>query len=238
MPAFTLEDHDRGKWEVFSDEAAPTGSEAGPRVVLLAGGIPPPEQRLRSEMDRAGALVCTCDAVRPAWAAGLVPDLVAGNLEGLPEWVHERLPAESLLDERQGEENDLEKAMRQLFRRWGAGAQVSVLGAGTGGERSDHSLANLGVVLAEPHRRIQWVDRTGRMIALRKGQVEAVEMVGSTLSILPWSLHGAIVSTVGVHYPLDEERLYLGGRGISNEIGDDLASVEVLEGVALIWVDV
>jgi thiamine pyrophosphokinase len=107
-----------------------------------------------------------------------------------------------------------------------------------GGERSDHSLANLGVLLAEPHRRVQWVDRTGRMVALRDGRLEAGNLVGSTLSILPWSLHGAIVSTVGVHYPLDEERLYLGGRGISNEIGDEVASVEVLKGVALIWVDV
>jgi thiamine pyrophosphokinase len=238
MPALTLEDRDRGKWEVFSDESTAIRSDAAPRVVLLAGGVPPPEQRLRSEMDRADALVCTCDAVRTAWAAGLIPDLVAGNLEGLPDWVHERLPGESLIDERQAEENDLEKAMRELFRRWGAAAQVAVLGAGTGGERSDHSLANLGVVLAEPHRRIQWVDRTGRMVALRQGQVEAADMVGSTLSILPWSLRGAIVSTVGVHYPLDEERLYLGGRGISNEIGDDIASVEVLDGVVLIWVDV
>jgi thiamine pyrophosphokinase len=238
MPALTLEDRDRGKWVAFSEDPPAARNDAEPCVVLLAGGVPPPEERLRAEMSRATALVCTCDAVRPAWAAGLVPDLVAGNLQELPVWVHDHLPADSLIDERQGEENDLEKAMRELFRRWGAGAQVSVLGAGTGGERSDHSLANLGVVLAEPHRRIQWVDRTGRMIALRQGQIEAADMVGSTLSILPWSLHGAIVSTVGVHYPLDEERLYLGGRGISNEIGDDIASVEVLEGVALIWVDV
>lgn len=238
MPVLTLEDRDRGKWVVFTDEPGADPGDAGPRVVLLAGGVPPPEERLRAEVDRAIALVCTCDAVRAVWAAGLVPDLVAGNLEGLPGWVHERLPAGSLIDDRQGEENDLEKAIRELFRRWGASAQVSVLGAGTGGERSDHSLANLGVVLAEPHRRIQWVDRSGRMLALRKGQLEAQNMVGATLSILPWSLHGVIVSTVGVHYPLDEERLYLGGRGISNEVGDEIASVEVLEGVALIWVDV
>jgi thiamine pyrophosphokinase len=236
MPVLTLEDRDRGRWEIFSDESGETDGET--RVVLLAGGVPPPEERLRAEMGHAGALVCTCDALRPAWAAGLVPDLVAGNLEGLPDWVPGRLPAEALVDERHGEENDLEKALREVFRRWGAGAHVSLLGAGTGGERSDHSLANLGVVLAEPHRRIQWVDRTGRMIALRKGKLEAENLVGSTLSILPWSLHGVIVSSVGVHYPLDEERLYLGGRGISNGIGDDIASVEVLEGVALIWVDI
>jgi thiamine pyrophosphokinase len=237
MPALKLEDRDRGRWLIYTDEPAEEKPQQGSRVALLAGGVAPPEARLRAEVERAEALVCTCEGVRAAWAAGLVPDLVAGNLADLPSWVGERLAPEALVDERQSEENDLEKALRELFRRWGAAADVSLLGAGTGGERSDQSLANMGVLVAEPHRRIQWVDRTGRMIALRKGSLEAEDLVGSTLSILPWSLHGALVSTVGVHYPLDEERLYLGGRGISNEIGDEIATVDVTEGVALVWVD-
>jgi thiamine pyrophosphokinase len=237
MPEIRLSDTDRGAWTVFSDESQPS-NQGGPRVALLAGGQAPPEERLRSEVAGAEALVCTGGGLRAAWASGLVPELVAGNLSDLPDWVTEQLSGDALVDDRSEEGNDLEKALREVFHRWGAAAEVTLLGAGTGGQRSDQSLANLGVILAEPHRRIQWVDRTGRMVALRRGKLEIEDAVGSKLSILPWSLHGAIVSVVGSHYPLDEERLYLGGRGISNEIGDEIATVDIEEGVALIWVDI
>ena len=113
-----------------------------------------------------------------------------------------------------------------------------LLGAGGDRGRADHAIANLGVLVAEPHRRIQQVDGEGRLVALRQGKLAIEDAVGATVSVLPWSLHGAVVSEVGLHFPLDEERLLLGGRGISNEVGDETALVEVHEGVALIWIGV
>ena len=76
------------------------------------------------------------------------------------------------------------------------------------------------------------------MIALRHGKLIVEDAVGATLSVLPWSLHGAVVSEIGLHYPVDEELLLLGGRGVSNEVGDETAWVEVHEGVALVWIGV
>lgn len=247
MPRLTIEDRDRGSWILYADEdegPEPAGearggrAAAGPRVVLLAGGSPPTEHRLRGEMARARVLVCADGGTRAAWAAGLTPDLVTGDLDSLPGWARERLPEGVLHRDPGADDNDLEKAVRQVFRRWGASAEIAILGAGESEGRTDHALANIGVLLAEPHRRMQWVDGAGRMVALRSGRLTVEDLVGATLSILPWSLHGAVVSEVGVHYPLDEERLYLGGRGVSNVIGDESAVVEVHEGVALVWVGV
>ena len=59
---------------------------------------------------------------------------------------------------------------------------------------------------------------------------------GRKLSVLPWSLVGVVVSETGVRYPLDHARLALGGRGVSNEVLGDEATVEIDEGVALVWV--
>ena len=54
--------------------------------------------------------------------------------------------------------------------------------------------------------------------------------------MLPWTLHGVTVSERGVRWPLDHARLALGGRGVSNAITGDDATVEVHDGVALVWV--
>jgi thiamine pyrophosphokinase len=235
MGILRLQDQDRGRWIAYDDEGD-AASAAGPRVALVASGAPPEEARLRAEVARAGTLVCTGGGLRAAWAVGLVPSLVVGDPEELPAWASERLPREAVVADRSQDSNDLEKALAEIARRWGAGAEVSLLAASWGPVRTDHTLAHLGALLAEPHRRLQWVDGEGRMVALRRGTLEIEDAVGATLSILPWSLHGAVVSGVGVHYPLDEERLQLGGRGIANQIGDELATVEVHEGVALLWV--
>jgi thiamine pyrophosphokinase len=237
MPKLRIEDRDRGSWTVFDDEAGPPPG-AGPRVVLVAGGSAPDESRLRQIATGADVLVCTDGGLRAAWAVGLVPALVVGDPKALPDWARERLPAEAVVDDRGQDQNDLEKALSEIRQRWGDGAEVSVLGAASGGERTDHTLAHLGALLVEPHRRLQWIDRGGRMVALRSGKLFVEDAVGATLSLLPWSLHGTVLSGVGVHYPLDEERLQLGGRGIANQVGDDEASVEVHEGVVLIWIGV
>lgn len=243
MARLTVEDQDRGSWVFHSDEAeaaAPGRAVRGrpARVVVVADGAPPAEARLRAERARADALVCADGGVRWVWAAGLVPDLVVGDLDSLPEWARERLPAEAIRHDPGTEDNDLEKTLRAVYARWGETAEVALLGAGPHQGRSDHALANLGVLLARPHRRIQWVDDAGRMVALGAGRLTADDAVGAVLSVLPWAGDGATVSEVGVHYPLDEEHLVLGGRGVSNEIGDETASVEVHRGAALVWIGV
>jgi len=236
MARLRIEDKDRGDW-VFHDDDGVAGATS-PRIVILLGGSPPPEERLRAEAARGAALVCANGGYKAAMACGLSPDLIVGDLDSMPKWARDKLPEGAVHRDPDPDHNDLEKAVRESFRRWGAQAELVLLGVGADHGRTDHAIANLGVLLAEPHRRIQEVDTAGRLVALRHGKLAIEDAVGATVSVLPWSLHGAVVSEVGLHFPLDEERLQLGGRGISNEVGDDNALVEVHEGVALIWIGV
>ncbi len=240
MARLTLEDRDRGTWVLFSDddEGKPGAPDGAVRVIVLAGGAPPSADRLRAERARARALVCADGGLRAAWAAGLAPDLVVGDLDSLPARARERLPAGTVVHDPSPEDNDLDKSVREVYARWGAAAEIAVLGAGADQGRSDHALANLGVLVAEPRRRIQWVDEAGRMVALGPGRLAIDGAVGALLSVLPWPPEGAVVSEIGVQFPIAEERLRLGGRGLSNEIGDESASVEVHAGGALVWIGV
>jgi len=235
MARLRIEDKDRGSWLMLDDDAP---SSAAPRIMILLGGSPPPEERVRAEAARSRALVCANGGYKVAMSAGLSPDLVVGDLDSLPPWAQEKLPEGAVHRDPNQDDNDLEKAVRQAFRRWGPEAELVLLGAGADHGRVDHAIANLGVLVAEPHRRIQQVEGAGRLVALRSGKLAIEDAVGVTVSVLPWSLHGAVISEVGLHFPLDEELLKLGGRGLSNEVGDDNALVEVHEGVALIWIGV
>jgi thiamine pyrophosphokinase len=73
-------------------------------------------------------------------------------------------------------------------------------------------------------------------LALRRGSVRVTGGAGRGLSLLPWTLHGVTVSETGVAYPLDRATLTLGGRGVSNRIVADDATLTVHDGVALVWI--
>src|SRR5205814_3456937 len=103
--------------------------------------------------------------------------------------------------------------------RWPSATETVLVGAGVvEGGRIDHTLANLGVLLAEPHRRAVSVDAEGRLVALRHGRIVFRDMIGAMVSVIPWTLHGVRVSESGMRFPLADETLRLGGRGLSNVI--------------------
>src|SRR5512145_1069032 len=117
MARLDIEDKDRGAWTLFADDET---AHSRSRVVLVAGGSNPSEERLRREAAHADALVCADGGVRVVWAAGLVPDLVVGDLDSAPKWVHERLPAAAVQRDARLDRNDLEKAIEAVYARWGA----------------------------------------------------------------------------------------------------------------------
>src|SRR5262245_29727349 len=150
MARLRIEDKDRGNW-IFHDDDASEALSGDPRIVILLGGSPPPEDRLRQEAARGRALLCANGGYRVAMMAGLQPDLVVGDLDSMPPWAREKLPEGAVHRDPNPEGNDLEKAVREAFRRWGDGAELTLLGAGADQGRTDHAIANLGVLVAEPH---------------------------------------------------------------------------------------
>jgi thiamine pyrophosphokinase len=230
----TIEDQDRGAWTVL-DAGAPAGDAGRVLVVLAGAGFAP--GRLRAEAARAGTLVAADAGAAHCLAAGLVPAAVVGDLDSLPEEARARLDPATL--HRSGDDgtNDLEKALAWVAAHRGEGMEVVLAAGGSAdGGRLDHALANLGPLVREPHARVTMIDGEGRLLALRHGRATIAGLAGRRLSLLPWSLHGVVVSESGVRFPLDRALLHLGGRGVSNEVTGDEAVVTVHDGVALVWI--
>jgi thiamine pyrophosphokinase len=233
MATITIEDQDRGRWEL-SEGGAPAASRV--LIVLAGAGFDP--VRLVAEAARAGAVVAADGGALLCEAAGIQPDAVVGDFDSLPDAARARVDPARLHPSLDPESNDLEKAIAHVIRRWGADVEIVLAaGGGVAGGRSDHALANLGPIVAEPHAKISLVDGEGRLFALRRGVARFGGLVGRKLSVLPWTLHGVTVSETGVRYPLDRARLALGGRGVSNEITAGSTVVEVSDGVALVWIE-
>jgi len=231
VAAITIDDTDRGRWIL-------RGAGASESVLVVLGGAGFAPARLRDEAADTSAIVAADAGAAFCLESGLMPDAVVGDFDSLPDDVRARIPAERLHPNNDVGTNDLEKALALVRARWGDDVDV-VLAAGAAfqGGRADHALANLGPLLREPHARLSLVDGEGRMFALRHGRAGFTDMSGATLSVLPWTLHGTLVSERGVRWPLDRVKLLLGGHGLSNAIVDEDALVEVHEGVALVWVE-
>jgi thiamine pyrophosphokinase len=239
MPSLLrIEDRDRGAWTLLDDAPGAAVAAEAPRLLVVLAGAGFDLLRLRDEAERATAVVAADAGAILCRAAGIEPAAVVGDFDSISAEVLAGFAPEQLHPAPDPESNDLEKALAWVADRFGADAEV-VLAAGGGvdGGRMDHALANLGPIVRQPHARISMVDGEGRLFALRQGHVTVRGLAGRRLSILPWSLHGVTVSETGVRYPLDRALLHLGGRGVSNEIAADEATVTVHDGVALVWVE-
>ncbi len=234
MPSLLrIDDRDRGEWTLLDD-----GGPAAARVLVVLAGAGFDHARLRAEAARSSAVVAADAGALLCRAAGIEPTAVVGDFDSIPSAALAAFPPDRLHPSSDPETNDLEKALAWVAGRFGADAEVALAaGGGVDGGRMDHALGNLGPLVREPHGRLSMIDGEGRLFALRHGSVVARGLAGRRLSILPWSLHGVTVSESGVRYPLDRALLFLGGRGVSNEIAAEEAIVTVHEGVVLLWVE-
>jgi thiamine pyrophosphokinase len=237
MPSLVrIEDHDRGAWTLFDDGPAAAAEAARVLVVLAGAGFD--LARLRDEADRSTLVVAADAGAILCRAAGIEPAAVIGDFDSISSDVLAGFAPGQLHPSSDPESNDLEKALAWVVDRFGADAEVALAaGGGVDGGRMDHALANLGPILRQPHGRISMIDGDGRLFALRNGHATVRGLAGRRLSVLPWTLHGVTVSETGMRYPLDHALLHLGGRGVSNEIAADEATVTVHDGVALVWVE-
>ena len=188
------------------------------RVLILANGdSPSPEfaRRLAAESD---LVVATDGAAHRAAGAGLTPHLVTGDFDSAqPEIVRLEFPNAELLATPDQNLTDLEKAVQVVLSR--GATEITVLGA-TGG-RLDHTVASLLLVLRYPQPGGVTVRYEAGALWGLDGTVSAVEFAwrtapGDIISLI--SPDGrARIRLRGTRWPLDDELLPLGTRGVSNE---------------------
>ena len=172
------------------------------------------------------------------YAAAVTPDIIIGDFDSADEKILAFFQQNNAIDfctlNPEKDDTDTEFAIRESIRR-GADSITIIGGTGT---RLDHVLGNISLLgigleegvrmeLLDAHNRICMIDHS---VTLKKK-----EQYGNYLSLIPYNGKVTGVTLKGLKYPLHDYTM--GGfnsLGISNEIVDDEASIELTSGQLLV----
>ena len=172
------------------------------------------------------------------YSAAVTPDIIIGDFDSADKKIlaffqqNKEIDFCTLYPEK--DDTDTEFAIRESIRR-GADSITIIGGTGT---RLDHVLGNISLLgigleegvrmeLLDAHNRICMIDHS---VTLKKK-----EQYGNYLSLIPYNGNVTGVTLKGLKYPLHDYTM--GGfnsLGISNEIVDDEASIELTSGQLLV----
>lgn len=210
-------------------------------IIVANGDVPSnPDQLLElavPDEDGPPLVIAADGGARKAAAMGLPPRIVIGDGDSLSEEDIASLRGqgvEVLLFPAEKDESDTELALREAVA---AGARrIVVLGA-FGGQRLDHSLANLAL-LALPEIEGRDVVLTDGATTIRllgradgPGELHVKGAPGELVSLFPLDATVEGIVTAGLRYPLHDEPLRLGpSRGLSNELVETEAHISTRRG--------
>jgi thiamine pyrophosphokinase len=216
------------------------------RAIVLADGAIAARDLLDSAWPGWAAgvdLVIAADGgARNAAALGLRVDRWVGDADSIEAGDLEVLEASGIPIERlptAKDASDTEVALLAALERAGG---VILLG-GLGGERVDHALANLGLLVhpsvEHEGRLVMYDEHAARLTILRATDeprtVELHGRIGDIVSLLPVVSAAQGVTTEELQYPLVDEPLVLGSsRGLSNVRTAPLARVTLRSGRLLV----
>src|ERR1700680_4857324 len=206
------------------------------RVVIFAGGTYRPGKASRKALVDADLLIAADSGAATALRLGYVPAYIVGDFDSLDTQLVEQARARGsrlISAAVEKDETDTELAV-QLAIEQGA-TQITLLGA-LGGERFDHTIANVLLLAGLDTVPIRIIDGPSTCWLLRgPGRTTIDGQTGDLLSLLPLTGDATGIRTRGLYYPLHGETLRFGKpRGVSNELTGEQAEVSLESGLLLV----
>ncbi len=206
------------------------------RAAIFLNGAPDSQPLIQAVAKGADLLVAADGGARYALAAGIVPDLIVGDMDSL---------GEDLAREAEERGSSLQ---RHPVRKDKMDGHLAVLAAGErGATAADFVCAaggKPGAVFAVPHILLA-AERTGlistvvadwgRMFVLEAGSRAVEGTAGDNVSIFPLSGQATGITLEGMAYPLTNASLQPGDTlGFHNELIGRQATVSVVSGALLV----
>jgi thiamine pyrophosphokinase len=196
-------------------------------ALIIAHGELPSTALLEELAADADLVVATDGAANAIIPRGIQPRVVLGDFDSLESAIREQYPHLEYVTAANQEASDLDKAVAHALER----GAVRIRIAGAGGGRMDHALANASLLLKYQNAaEITLVDDRGVTCVVSE-EVEFLGEPGDTLSLVPFE-PVVIGSTEGLKWPLKDEYLYPGSRGVSNLFVGHVARITILSGMA------
>jgi len=201
------------------------------RIIIFANGDLPNLEKARALLHDDDFIIAADGGTRHVFALGRTPDIIIGDLDSLNV---ERLTfnIEIIQFPKDKNETDLKLAIQHALTL--NPEQIIVLAA-LGG-RLDQTLANIALISNTQHatRNMKLDDGIEEVIFCR-AQTQVNGKRGDTVSLIPWQGEVTGIVTIGLKWPLQNEILYPHKtRGISNEMLNDTATIQINSGLLLV----
>lgn len=202
-------------------------------AAIVVGGPLNGPQHLPSRVGRDWPVIAADSGADLAFALGLVPTLVVGDLDSISSGTLARCGDEGIAVERapgDKDETDLELAIAAA-RRCSGLRELVILG-GAGG-RLDHLLANFAVICGPATDGLVVEAWPGALqMHVVRSAVHLEVAVGTGVSLLAWHGDASGVTTSGLRWELDDAVLGAGSAlGTSNVAASREVSVTLRSGV-------
>ena len=203
---------------------------------MIIGAAPLASGAVFEEFDpKEHYVICADAGYDTAVRYGVRPDLVIGDFDSAA-----KRPPETIRTIKLPVEKDVTDMMGAVMVGQKLGYKTFVLIGGLGGDRFDHSMANLDVLL--------YISKHGgsavlctedtKVFVVRCGRIVLTELKGATVSVFPFDGSSCNLTYGGLQYPLEKKDLSAGSSlmGVSNCIISNRAEIRVNIGCALVIV--
>jgi len=205
-------------------------------VVIFAGGTLKPGKAFYQAIASADLIIAADSGAATALQYGYIPAIVVGDFDSLDAHLLQEL-SERGSQVRQvaveKNETDTELAVQAAIEQ--GATSITLLGA-LGGERFDHTMANILLLADIATVPAKIVDGPSTCWLVRGPASSVIDgQKGDLLSLLPLTGEASGVRTKGLYYPLHGETLRFGKpRGVSNVLIQEQAEVFLVEGMLLV----
>jgi thiamine pyrophosphokinase len=203
-------------------------------IIIFAGGPLQPGKAVDAAIRRADLVIAADSGAQTALQLGLTPAIVVGDFDSLsiPPETLKALGCQLIEVSAEKDETDTELAINTAIQQ--GASEITLLG-GLGGQRFEHSIANI-LLIADYPLPIHIIDGPSVCWLLRgPGKATITGQRGDLLSLFPLTADAQGVCTSNLYYPLRGETLRFGRpRGISNVLTTTQAQVSVEQGLLLV----
>jgi thiamine pyrophosphokinase len=206
------------------------------RVAIFLNGVPDPPDLLRSVAERADLVVAADGGARCALDAGVVPDLVVGDMDSLGEAGVREVAERGALLERHPVRKDKMDGHLAIVAAAGQGATDVDLLCATGGSFSSFfAVPHILLAAERMGLRATVVAGWGRAFVFEAGTRKVSGDPRDSVSLFPFTGPANGVTLEGFSYPLKDATLEIGDTlGVHNELVDGAGWISVEEGALLV----
>lgn len=202
------------------------------QALLICNGQNPGAAFVRAQAKAADLVVAADGGANVAFACGVTPDVVIGDLDSVQPNVKRHFTQTAFIHVKRQDNTDFEKALDYLQAR----EVTDCIIVGATGKRLDFTIGNfLSVYPYLKHMRICFKSPKWQVYPLIKGGRFSAQK-NARMSILPLSpLKG--LSLKGLQYPLHQVNWRIGQTGLSNVVKNKNFEIQLEKGFLLLYLE-